>query len=140
MEVSLEQQNLLQKHNKVSELLNWFYFFKENYIFNIYFWSFFLLICFFYFFLFSCLWLLMHFKNYVFYFGFFFNLSFFSSKFMSLWGFFFFLHIYYVFVLFFFLLIKTLKPLFTNACLHLWIRLCGTTKDEFMINIIHLHI
>jgi hypothetical protein len=56
----------------------------------------------------------------------------------------FFFFIYYIIflkkILCVLLLIKTLKPLFINACLYLWIRLCGTTKDEFMINIIHLHI
>jgi hypothetical protein len=38
-----------------------------------------------------------------------------------------------------FLKIKTYKLLFTNACLYLWIKLCGTTKDEFVINKTHLH-
>jgi hypothetical protein len=50
------------------------------------------------------------------------------------------IYIYIKFVCCFFLLMKTWKLLFSNACLYLWIKLCGTTKDEFVINIIHLHI
>jgi len=39
-----------------------------------------------------------------------------------------------------YLLIETLKPLFTNAYFYLWIRFWETTKDEFVVNKIHFHI
>jgi hypothetical protein len=48
--------------------------------------------------------------------------------------------IFIMYVRCFFLLIRTLKLLSSNTCLYLWIRLCGMTKDEFVIKIIHLHI
>jgi hypothetical protein len=38
-----------------------------------------------------------------------------------------------------FLIIKTLKYLFINACLYLWIRWKKPLENEFAINMIHLH-